>query len=282
MSTAKKAMLAVLLALTTVCAAVCSLLLAGSVSARAAEDRQPTRIELNALSGTYGSMSGTTLIGNALSGTIYFNDNTSGPLSDYKDDSGYTLNLPDLRPTEEEALQEEKGSGEEQEDGESQEQREVAGKEQTGRTDEGKIWVYVCGQVASPGVYELPEESRIYEAVESAGGILEQGAAESVNLAEKASDGQRIYIPSKEEAAAMPAETPDEGSSGGMNDERVNLNTADKEELMTLTGIGETRAEAILTYREENGSFHSPEDIMNVQGIKEGIYEKIKEQIKTE
>ena len=150
---------------------------------------------------------------------------------------------------EEEALQEEKGSGEEQADGESQ---------------------------------ELPEESRIYEAVESAGGNLEQGAAESVNLAEKASDGQRIYIPSKEEAAAMPAETPDEGSSGGMNDERVNLNTADKEELMTLTGIGETRAEAILTYREENGSFHSPEDIMNVQGIKEGIYEKIKEQIKTE
>ena len=183
---------------------------------------------------------------------------------------------------EEEALQEGKGSGEEQSDGESQEQREGAGKEQTGRTDEGKIWVYVCGQVASPGVYELPEESRIYEAVESAGGILEQGAAESVNLAEKASDGQRIYIPSKEEAAAMPAETPDEGSSGGMNDERVNLNTADKEELMTLTGIGETRAEAILTYREENGSFHSPEDIMNVQGIKEGIYEKIKEQIKTE
>lgn len=183
---------------------------------------------------------------------------------------------------EEEALQEGKGSGEEQADGESQEQREGAGKEQTGRTDEGKIWVYVCGQVASPGVYELPEESRIYEAVESAGGILEQGAAESVNLAEKASDGQRIYIPSKEEAASMPAETPDEGSSGGMNDERVNLNTADKEELMTLTGIGETRAEAILTYREENGSFHSPEDIMNVQGIKEGIYEKIKEQIKTE
>ena len=183
---------------------------------------------------------------------------------------------------EEEALQEEKGSGEEQADGESQEQREGTGKEQTGRTDEGKIWVYVCGQVASPGVYELPEESRIYEAVESAGGILEQGAAESVNLAEKASDGQRIYIPSKEEAAAMPAETPDEGSSGGMNDERVNLNTADKEELMTLTGIGETRAEAILTFREENGSFHSPEDIMNVQGIKEGIYEKIKEQSKTE
>ena len=106
MSTAKKAMLAVLLALSTVCAAVCSLLLAGSVSARAAEDRQPTRIELNELSGTYGSMSGTTLIGNALSGTIYFNDNTSGPLSDYKDDSGYTLNLPDLRPTDEEAQQE--------------------------------------------------------------------------------------------------------------------------------------------------------------------------------
>lgn len=183
---------------------------------------------------------------------------------------------------EEEAPQEEKEPGKEQADGESQEQQEKAGEEQAGGTDGGKIWVYVCGQVASPGVYELPEDSRIYEAVESAGGILEQGAAESVNLAEKASDGQRIYIPSKEEAAAMPAEPLGEGSSGGVGDERVNLNTADKEELMTLTGIGETRAEAILTYREENGSFHSPEDIMNVQGIKEGIYEKIKEQIKTE
>ena len=106
MSTAKKAMLAVLLALTTVCAAVCSLLLAGSVSARAAEDRQPTSIELNVISGTYGSVTGGALINNALTGTIHFNDNTSGSLQDFKSSTGYTLHLPDLNPTEEEAQQE--------------------------------------------------------------------------------------------------------------------------------------------------------------------------------
>lgn len=166
----------------------------------------------------------------------------------------------------------------------SQEKREseVQKKEQADSADHGKIWVYVCGQVVSPGVYELPSDSRVYEAIESAGGILEEGAADSMNLAEKASDGQRIYVPTKEEAADMPAETFKEGESVNISDGKVNLNTADKEELMTLTGIGETRAEAILAYREENGKFHSPEDIMNVQGIKEGIYEKIKEQIKTE
>lgn len=106
MSTAKKAMLAVLLALLTVCAAVCSLLLAGPVSARAAEDRQPTNIELNVISGTYGSVTGGALINNALTGTIYFNDNTSGSLQDFKSSTGYTLHLPDLNPTEEEAQQE--------------------------------------------------------------------------------------------------------------------------------------------------------------------------------
>ena len=106
MSTAKKAMLAVLLALTTVCAAVWSLLLAGSVSARAAEDRQPTSIELNVISGTYGSVTGGALINNALTGTIHFNDNTSGSLQDFKSSTGYTLHLPDLNPTEEEAQQE--------------------------------------------------------------------------------------------------------------------------------------------------------------------------------
>lgn len=159
---------------------------------------------------------------------------------------------------------------------------EVQKEEQSDEGEQEKIWVYVCGQVASPGVYELPVDSRIYEAIESAGGILEEGAAESLNLAEKAADGQRIYVPSKEEAVTMQAETSKEGENGGMSGGKVNLNTADKEELMTLTGIGETRAEAILLYREENGKFHSPEEIMNVQGIKEGIYEKIKEQIRTE
>lgn len=163
-----------------------------------------------------------------------------------------------------------------------QEEEESEGEEEAGGEEEERIWVYVCGQVVSPGVYELPGDSRMYEAIECAGGILEDGAPESLNLAERASDGQRIYVPSREEAAAIPAQTSGEEAGGSMNAGKVNLNTAGKEELMTLTGIGETRAEAILAYREEKGKFRSPEDIMNVQGIKEGIYEKIKEQIRTE
>lgn len=146
------------------------------------------------------------------------------------------------------------------------------------KADEQKevIFVYVCGQVAAPGVYKLSPDARIYEAVEAAGGILPEGSAESLNLAQTAEDGQKVYVPSREEAAANPAMSePASGTGSG----KVNLNTAGLEELMTLTGIGQTRAEAIIAYREEQGSFGSPEEIMEVDGIKEGIYEKLKDEI---
>jgi competence protein ComEA len=143
---------------------------------------------------------------------------------------------------------------------------------------ENLIYVYVCGQVRTPGVYALTEGSRWYEAVEMAGGILPEGDVDRVNLAAVLSDGQKIYIPSTGETEHF-SETADisgaavsEPSSGA----KVNINQASKEMLMTLPGIGEAKAEAIIAYRQSAGRFKSPEELMNVPGIKEGIYAKIK------
>lgn len=147
------------------------------------------------------------------------------------------------------------------------------------------LMVHVCGEVLSPGVYEFPEGSRIYEAVEAAGGFTEEAAPEAVNLAALLQDGTQIRIYSKEEAQTLPAggaawsgngagSRSSEGTSG-----LVNLNTATREELMTLFGIGESRAEDIIRYREENGGFQKIEDIMKVPGIKEAGFQKIKDRI---
>lgn len=103
------------------------------------------------------------------------------------------------------------------------------------------IYVYICGEVANPGVYELSEDSRIYEAVDAAGGFTENAARESINLASKVSDGMQITIYNKEEAASLPAGGTSAGKNSGQDQmsgssSLVNLNTATKEELMTLKG----------------------------------------------
>ena len=137
------------------------------------------------------------------------------------------------------------------------------------------IYVYICGEVTNPGVYDLSENSRIYEAVDAAGGFTENAARECVNLASKVSDGMQITIYNKEEAASLPSGS---GSAGG-NSGLVNLNTATKEELMTLKGIGESKAEDIIRYREKSGGFKKIEDIMKISGIKEAGFQKIKDNI---
>ncbi len=138
------------------------------------------------------------------------------------------------------------------------------------------VWVYVCGEVASPGVYELPEGSRITDAVEAAGGMTEDAAGTYLNLAQLVSDGQKIEVPSAEEAKALTEAA--EVSASGV----VNLNRATEAELMTLPGIGESKAKEIIRYRESKGGFQKPEDLMNISGIKEGVYNKIKDQITIE
>ena len=146
------------------------------------------------------------------------------------------------------------------------------------------IYVYICGEVANPGVYELSEDSRIYEAVDAAGGFTENAARESINLASKVRDGMQITIYNKEEAASLPAGGTSAGKNSGQDQmsgssSLVNLNTATKEELMTLKGIGESKAEDIIRYREKSGGFKKIEDIMKISGIKEAGFQKIKDSI---
>ena len=160
------------------------------------------------------------------------------------------------------------------------------------------IYVDVCGAVANPGVFQLSAGSRVFQAIEAAGGYLPEAALTCVNRAGVLTDGQQLYILTQEEMERQgldPAEMSGasdgqmNGSAGtGQNtgmaaqvqqDNRININTADEAQLTTLTGIGATRAQAIIAYREENGPFAAIEDIMNVQGIKEGTFAKIKDEI---
>lgn len=160
---------------------------------------------------------------------------------------------------------------------------QLAGQKGTDGTQAAeKCYVYVCGAVKMPGVYILAPGARIYEAIEQAGGLTENAGIVAVNQAQEVYDGLMIYIPTKEEAAAYPVASMQETDSQGEDetDDRVNLNTASETELMTLSGIGQTRAEAILAYRKVHGSFSSVEEIMNVDGIKEGLYNRIKDNIK--
>lgn len=158
-----------------------------------------------------------------------------------------------------------------------EDRRDVENSEKSG------IYVYICGEVITPGVYELSEDSRIDEAVDAAGGFTENAARECVNLASKVSDGMQITIYSREEAASLPADSAsvggNAGKSGTSGSGLVNLNTATKEELMTLKGIGESKAEDIIRYREKSGGFKKIEDIMKISGIKEAGFQKIKDNI---
>lgn len=142
--------------------------------------------------------------------------------------------------------------------------------------------VHICGAVQKPGVYRLAEGSRICDAIQMAGGLSSDASDRSINQAALIADGMQIMIPTVEEAAQrqnVSAGTAVSGTVADGGSGPVDLNSATLAELMTLPGIGETRAEAILAYREKNGGFSSIEDIMQVNGIKEGSFEKLREYI---
>ena len=168
------------------------------------------------------------------------------------------------------------------------------------------IFVYVCGAVNEEGVYMLPAGSRITDALDAAGGYAESALHGYLNLAEPLVDGQRVYFPysAEEEELDMTAgaagQSSNQGSgqnadagapdgaigsetgNKGQPDGLVNINTAGVDELKTLSGIGDSRASDIVAYREANGPFGSIEEIMNVSGIGESIFNKIKPYITTE
>ena len=158
--------------------------------------------------------------------------------------------------------------------------------------------VHICGAVSAPGVYELPAGSRIIDAVEAGGGFLPEADEACCNLAEEIVDGCQIYIMTKTESCAdgqtekkAGIQTSPDGdmqttdrnvrsnSAPALDSALVNLNTADAAALMTLPGIGESRAKAIISYREQHGAFVKIEDIMKISGIKQAAFSKIKDKI---
>lgn len=151
--------------------------------------------------------------------------------------------------------------------------------------EEPPCFVYVCGEVMEPGVYELKAGQRIFEAIAMAGGFTERAARSYLNLAEPVWDGMKLEVPDRDQVPstewrASAGQTGSGSASAGADAVgRVNLNTATKEELMTLRGIGEARAEDIIRYRQERGGFDRIEDIMEVSGIKNAAFEKIKDDI---
>jgi len=138
---------------------------------------------------------------------------------------------------------------------------------------EAFVSVYVCGEVKEPGVYELPAKARLTDAIEAAGGMTEEAADTYLNLAEYVTDGQKIEVPSLQKAEEWKEE--ERRQLNGL----VNLNQASEEQLMTLTGIGEAKAKDILRYREQHGEFSRVEELMEIPGIKAGVFQKIKDQI---
>lgn len=143
------------------------------------------------------------------------------------------------------------------------------------------IYVHVCGEVKEPGLYSFEVGQRINDAVEAAGGFTKKADKDAVNLASLLEDGQQIRIPDRSGASGKKDSSSAESSDGlaGNDKGTVNINTAAVDELATLNGIGESKAAAILSYREEHGSFARKEDIKKVPGIGEGTYKRIKDSI---
>ena len=144
-----------------------------------------------------------------------------------------------------------------------------------------EVYVDVDGAVAKPGVYRLKDGARVSQAIDAAGGFSEKANQTAWNLAEVLQDGMQVYIPSKDEAKEALNEEQSLGKdlSASQKEDTVNINTASKEELMTLPGIGESRADAVIACREEKGSFTSIEGIKDAAGIGDGIFNRIKDLI---
>ena len=150
---------------------------------------------------------------------------------------------------------------------------DIAGMDDLSTMPAQVLCVYICGAVLRPGVYELELGSRIVSAVEAAGGFLPDAATEAVNLAKRLEDGMQIVVPTLAEAEAQRTEV--FRQEAGL----VNLNTASVADLCALSGIGEAKAEAILAYRTEIGAFSSIEQLKEVTGIGDNLFNQIKSSV---
>lgn len=163
------------------------------------------------------------------------------------------------------------------------------------KEEKAKIKIDIKGEISAPGVYELTTENNVIDAINMAGGLTEQSDTSNINLSKKLTDEMVIIIYSKDEIKSMNEKEkitcpPCNNACINESDERgklkteevseiININKASKEELLTLKGIGESKADAIIEYREKEGEFKTIEDIKNVPGIGETLFEKIKENI---
>ncbi|SDM83229.1 competence protein ComEA [Fictibacillus solisalsi] len=146
-----------------------------------------------------------------------------------------------------------------------------------------KIMLDIKGAVVRPGVYEMKEGDRVIDAVQKAGGFTKNAEQRSVNLSGKVKDEMLLYILEKGEEPAVPAAADAAGNGKGLGNDSgqaaVNINTANDQELQTITGIGPSKAKAIITFREENGGFKTVDDLLNVPGIGEKSLENMRAQV---
>ena len=165
--------------------------------------------------------------------------------------------------------------------------------EESPNAGSGRIFVHVCGAVRREGVYELSPDARVVDAIRAAGGCTKKAASFGINQAEALKDGVQVYVPTKAELkketngadralaslgvrTGLSSQVPNSGDGG---DALININLATKEELMKLNGVGEAKAELIITYRQSKGGFKDIKDIMKIKGIKQKFFDKIKDKI---
>lgn len=153
------------------------------------------------------------------------------------------------------------------------------------------IVVHITGEVNYPGVVVLKEGARVVDAIEAGGGETDEADLSSLNLAYMLSDGEKIYVPNKEEtsqesqereyitSAKDNSEQSENGAKSTGTNFKININTAKQEELTQITGIGESTAKKIIEYRTQNGKFKSIEDIKNIPGIGDSKFNAMKEEI---
>lgn len=153
---------------------------------------------------------------------------------------------------------------------------EAQAEDEQSQAGQGSIYVDIGGEVEMPGVYEVSEGTRLFQVIERAGGLTEDADIDEINRAETVFDGQKIMIGAKGDSKESGGETE---SSSYAEEEKININTADSVELQSIPGIGPSKAERIIEYRESEGRFKTIDDIKNISGIGNKTFESIKEYI---
>lgn len=145
---------------------------------------------------------------------------------------------------------------------------------------ETMIYVDIKGAVKVPGIYQLKNQQRIWDALALAGGVSEEADTAQVNYAQKVKDQMIIYVPKKGEPVPQSLETLQESAPAQQNqEEKINLNTATEAELQTISGIGAKKAQEIIRFRDEQGPFKTVEELKNVPGIGEKTVERLKDML---